>query len=246
MPKKNIIETPTCDRLGEIDTNVLLRAMSSPEWTKNTDNLAKLRDINRARDEIDQARDIGLTVKFEKIRSLITSDRGWFGKYGEFYVITTILDGSGGRFEYMTQYFQKLKRGQFFPLGAGGLLVGFIQNPHWFIDIHMLVMESDSDIRNLGKFIDEAKKEAKMDDILKFVGKTATFDPTMVSQVITGVNLFLVALTHILKANRDYYIGAIHDFYLKHQRFGEGRHPKQGINRFGNVEASYTIDLTKF
>ncbi|GAF78604.1 unnamed protein product, partial [marine sediment metagenome] len=77
------------------------------------------------------------------------------------------------------------------------------------------------------------------------VGKTATFDPTMVTQVITGVNLFLVALAHILKANRDDYIGSIHDFYLKHQRFGEGRHPKQGINRFGNVEAAYTIDLTK-
>jgi len=243
MEKKKIIETPTCDKLGEIDANVLLRAMSSPEWTKNKDNLAKLKDINRARDEIDQVRDIGLTVKFEKIKSLITSD--WFGKYGEFYVITTIIDGSGGRFEYTTQYFQKIKRDEFFPLGDGGMLVGFIQNPHWFIDIHMLVMESDSDTRNFGKFIDEAKQEAKLDDLLKFVGKTATFDPTMVSQVITGVNLFLVALTHILKANRDDYIGSIHDFYLKHQRFGEGRHPIQGLKRFQNVEASYTIDLTK-
>jgi hypothetical protein len=247
MEKKKIIDTPTCDRLREIDATVLLRAMSIPEWTKNEDNLPKLMDINRAREEIDQVRDVGLTVKFERIKPLITSEGilEWFGATGEFYVITTILDGSGRRFEYTTQYFQKIKRDEFFPLGTGGILVGFIQNPHWFIDIHMLVMESDSDIRNFGKFIEEAKKEAKLDDLLKFVGTAAAFDPTMVSQVVTGVNLFLAALTHILKANGDDYIGSIHDFYLKHQRFGEGRHPKQDLKRFQNVEAAYTIDLTK-
>lgn len=247
MEKKKIIETPTCDKLREIDATVLLRAMSIPEWTKDPNNLPKLMDINRARGEIDRVGDIGLTVKFERIKPLITSEGilEWFGATGEFYVITTILDGSGRRFEYTTQYFQGIKRDEFFPLGTGGMLVGFIQNPHWFIDIHMLVMESDSDIRNFGKFIEEAKKEAKLDDLLKFVGTAATFDPIMVSQVVTGVNLFLATLTHILKTNGDDYIGSIHDFYLKHQRFGEGQHPIKGLNRFQNVEASYTIDLTK-
>lgn len=247
MEEKKIDKTPSCDKLREIDAAVLLRAMSSPKWTKDPNNLSRLRDINRARGEIDRVGDIGLTVKFERIKPLITSEGilEWFGATGEFYVITTILDGSGKRFEYTTQYFQGIKRDEFFPLGTGGMLIGFIKNPRWFIDIHMIVMESDSDIRNFGKLIEEAKKEAKMDDLLKFVGSAAAFDPTMVSQVVTGVNLFLAALTYILKANGDDYIGSIHDFYLKHQRFGEGRHPKQDLKRFQNLEAVYTIDLTK-
>jgi len=247
MGEKKIIETPTCDKLREVDATVLLRAMSSPKWTKDPRNLSKLKDINRAREEMDQVGDVGLTVKFEKIRPLITSEgiEEWFGSSGEFYVITTILDGSGRRIEYTTQFFQGIKRGEFFPLGSGGMLIGFIKNPHWFVDIHMLIMESDSDIRNFGKFIEEAKKEAKLDDLLKFVGAVATFDPTMVSQVVTGVNLFLATLTHILKANGDDYIAVIHDFYLKHQKYGEGRHPKQGLKQWQNVEAAYGIELTK-
>ena len=246
MDEKKIVGTPTCEKLCEIDADILLRAMSSPKWTKDSKNLPKIRDINRAREEIDQVGDIGLTVKFEKIKTLITSEGilEWFGDTGEFYVITTIVDGSGGRFEYTTQFFQGIKRDEFFPLGTGGMLIGIIKNPRWFVDIHMIIMESDSDIRNMGKYIEDAKKEAKMDDILKFVGAAAAFDPTMVSQVVNGVNLFVTALTHILKANNDDHVGTIHDFYLKHQKFGEGRHPKQGLKRFQNVEAGYTIDLT--
>jgi len=111
MEEKKIGETPTCDKLCEIDAGSLLRAMSSPKWTKDPNNLLKLRDINRAREEIDQVRDIGLTVRFEKIKPLITSEgiKEWFGDSGEFYVITTILDGSSRRIGYTTQFFSRHK-----------------------------------------------------------------------------------------------------------------------------------------
>jgi hypothetical protein len=226
---------------------VLLRAISSPRWTRNPENLHRIKEINGANEEMDRLGDVGLTVKFDEVKLLITPEgiAEWFGATGEFYVITTVLDGSGRHFEYKTQYFQGIKRDDILPLGTGGMLVSFLKNPRWFVDIHMLVMESDSDIRNLGKFIDEAKKEAKLDDIMKFVGIAVAFDPTTVSQVITGVNLFLTALAEILKANGDDYVAAVHDFYLKHQAFGIGRHPEAGLKRFQNVEVAYTIDLTK-
>lgn len=246
MNEEKIVGTPTCEKLSEVDAAALLRAMSSPRWTKDPKNLPKIKDISRAREEIDQVGDVGLTVKFEKIKTLITSESilEWFGNTGEFYVITTILDGSGRKFDYTTQFFQELKRDDFFPLGTGGMLVGLIKNPRWFIDIHMLIMESDSDIRNMGKYIEDAKKETKLDDILKFVGTAATFDPTRITQVVNGVNLFLNALSYILQKNNDDHVATIHDFYLKHQKFGAGRRPKEGLKRFQNVEAAYTIDLT--
>ena len=238
--------TPTCDKLKEVDANILLRAMSSPRWTKDPKNLPLLRDINRAREEADRIGDIGLTVRFEKIKLLTTSEwLEWLGNTGEFYVITSILDGSSKVSEYTTQYFQGIKRDEFLPLGTGGMLVGFIKNPRWFIDVHMLIMESDSDIRNYGKYIEEAKKESGLDEILETIGKAVAFDPTRISQVISGVNVFLNVLAGILKSNGDDHVATIHDFYLKHQKFGEGRHPRDGLKRFQNVEVAYWIELTK-
>ncbi len=241
------IVTPRADKLCKVDTSLLLRAMSSPEWTRNPKNLPRIRDINGASEEVDRLGDIGLTIKFDQVKLLVASEgiAEWFGATGEFYVITTVMDGSGKPFEYKTQYFQGIRRDDFLPLGDGGMLVSYLKNPRWFVDIHMLVMESDSDIRNFGRFIDEAKKEAKLDDIIKFVGVAAAFDPTMVSTVATGVNLFLAALARVLQANGDDYVAAFHDFYLKHQAYGTGRHPKQGLKRFLNVEVAYTIDLRK-
>ena len=242
LPKNSYI-----NKLKNIDSSMLLRAMSSPKWIRTPSNLNRVKEINGANEEMDRLGDIGFTVKFEQVKLLVTSEgiSEWFGASGEFYVITTVLDGSGRPFEYKTQYFQGIKRDDFLPLGEGGMLVSFLKNPRWFVDIHMLVMESDSDIRNLGKFIDEAKKEANLDDIIKFVGAAAAFDPTMVTQVITGVNLFLTALAKVLQANGDDYVAAVHDFYLKHQAFGMGRHPEQGLKKFQNVEVAYTIDLTE-
>jgi len=37
----------------------------------------------------------------------------------------------------------------------------------------------------------------------------------------------------------------VHDFYLKPQAFGRGRHPPRGLKRFQKVEVAYQIDLTK-
>jgi hypothetical protein len=241
------ITLPHTEKLINIDSSVLLRAMSSARWNRDPENLRIIKDINGANEEMDQLKDVGLTVKFEKVKVLTTSEMisEWFGATGEFYVITTVIDGSGSPFEYKTQYFQGIKRDDFLPLGDGGMLVSFLKNPKWFLDIHMLVMESDSDIRKLGEIIGQAKEEAKLDDVIGFVGTAAAFDPTMISKVVTGVNLFLTILSGVLKANGDDHIATIHDFYLKHQAFGKGRHPEQGLKKFQDVEVAYNIELTE-
>jgi hypothetical protein len=235
--------------IGTYNSTFLLRGLSNADFLSDPQNLQLLKDLNSSIDEIDKAGDLGLTIKFDRIKTLVTSEGKipeWFGATGEFYIITTALDGTGINIEYKTKYFQGLKRGDLFPLGDGGMLIAYLKNPKWFIDIHMVVMECDSDYRKVGESIEKAKKESKLDELLKFIGSVSSFDPTGISKVITGVDLFTSVLAYFLKENGDDYVATIHDFYLKHQAFGAGLHPSDGtLKRFQNVEASYSIDLTK-
>ena len=153
------ISTPYANKLREVNASVLLRAMSSPQWTSNSENLSRLKEINGANEEMDRIRDIGLTVKFDQARLLVVSEgiEEWFGATGEFYVITSVIDGSGKQFDYKTQFFQGIRRNDFLPLGEGGMLVSFLKDPRWFIDIHMLVMENIVVLNSFGKTNQRAK-----------------------------------------------------------------------------------------
>lgn len=241
------VSLPYTEKIANMDSLKLLKAMSDTQWNRAPENLRTVKDINGANEEMDRLGDIGITIEFEEVKILKTSEAiaEWFGAKGEFYVITTATDGSGSPFEYKTQYFQGIGRDSLLPLGDGGMLVSFMKNPKWFLDIHMLVMECDSDIRRLGEAIGEAKEKAKLDDIMNFIGTAAAFDPTIISQAVTGVNMFLTILSGILKANGDDHIATIHDFYLKHQAFGKGRHPQVGRKKFQEVEVAYNIELTQ-
>jgi hypothetical protein len=106
-------------------------------------------------------------------------------------------------------------------------------------------MESDSDIRDLGKRIEEAKKITNFDKITEIATTLSTIDPTKITTVISGVNLFLDALVLVLQKNNDDHVGTFHDFYMKQQAFGEGRHPKQGLKRCNDVELAYNINFAE-
>ena len=74
----------------------------------------------------------------------------------------------------------------------------------------------------------------------------SVFDPTKLSLAFQAVGVFLNVLVYLLKSNGDDHIATIHDFYLKHQGFGQGVHPKDGKPRkYQDVEAVYEIDLTE-
>jgi len=242
------LKMPYAGKLTHVDSNVLLRAMGATTFLADPGNLEAVKAINGATDELDRAGAIGLTVSFEEIRTA-TSSEGLFGKLlgkkGNFYVVATVLDGSGKPFEYKTQFFQGIARGARFPLGDGGMLVSYMQNPRWFIDIHMLVMESDSEFRQLGAAVDDARKEVKLDDVLASVAVLRTFDPTGVTRIVKAVDMFAAALAYLLKKNGDDHVATIHDFYLKPQAFGKGRHPVAGRKIFQKVEVAYKIELTQ-
>ena len=130
-------------------------------------------------------------------------------------------------------------------MGDGGLLVSSRTDPRWFIDLHMVVMESDSGQRELGAAIDEARKQIKLDDVVARVSAVVPGDLSVVSDVVTAVDAFAATLALLLKQNGDDHVATVHDFYLKPQAFGQGRHPARGLKTFQKVEVAYQIDLTQ-
>jgi hypothetical protein len=202
--------------------------------------------LHEAEDEVNKLGDVGLTVSFKELQILDDNDDIFAGS-GEIYVITSLLDGSGAQPDFKTKLFEGISSGDKLPLGGGGMLVGMLKNPRWFIDMHMLVMESDADIRAVGAAIEKARKDSGLRETLAEVGSLASFDPTAVSAVMNGVDSFLGLLAGLLKANGDDHIATIHDFYLKGQGFGAGRHPEKAgtLQRFQDVKVCYEINLTK-
>jgi len=234
------ITTKYAAALAQEDPAVLLRALRGPRPAPTT--------VRAANEEMDRAGPVGLTVTFKQIK-VNTSSEGLlgklFGKRGNFYIVTTVLDGSGKPFEYKTQTFEGIARGGRLPLGDGGLLVSARSDPRWFIDLHMLVMESDSDQRQIGAVIDAARQAVKLDDVVARVGARVPFMFSGVSDVTRAVDMFAAALAYLLKQNGDDHVATVHDFYLKPQAFGQGRHPARGSKTFQKVEVAYQIDLTK-
>ncbi len=242
------IAVPHAEHLSALDSRAVLRALSSPSFLSDPANAETVSTLNAAREEMDRAGPLGLTVSFSEVKMLEHAEGllgKWFGASSEFYVITTAIDGSGKPFEYKTQFFEGIRRNDRLPLGEGGMLVTYLKDPRWFVDLHMIVMESDSDLRDLGERIEEAKEKAGLADLLEFAGATASLDPTLISKVVNGVDLFLHALTYLLKENGDDHVATVHDFYLQHQAFGKGRHPGNGTRRFQGIELAYEIQLTE-
>src|SRR5437773_4376279 len=137
------IPTKYAAALAQEDPAVLLRALRGPRPAPTA--------VRAANEEMDRAGPVGLTVTFKQIK-LNTSSEGLlgklFGKRGNFYIVTTVLDGSGKPFEYKTQTFEGIARGERLPLGDGGLLVSARSDPRWFIrsEEHTSELQSHHDL----------------------------------------------------------------------------------------------------
>lgn len=229
-----------------LEPSFLLSRMRHDEWRTKEENLRTIKDINGAAEEVDRLGDFGLTVAFKEIRILNDNDAFLSGGTGEIYVVASTLDGSGESSEFKTQLFEGIDDGDKLPLGDGGMLLCYRKNPRWFIDLHVVVMESDGDLRSLGESIEKAREAAKLNEVQSILGALAVFDPTKITLAVQAVGLFLDVLVHLLTRNGDDHVATIHDFYLKHQAFGQGSHPPGGKpRRYQDVEATYEIELTK-
>jgi hypothetical protein len=231
-----MFETPNAEILKEIDVSVILSALKqtrSKSVSKQKQEI--IETFKKSTNEMEKHPDIA--VSLNKVKVLRDHDWGT----GEFYLLSYILD-SNGVTEYKSPLFQGIRDGDYLPLGEGGMLAHYKKNPGLFVDIHGIVMESDSDVRELGKRIQEAKEKVKFDEITKIATTLSTVDPTKITTIMTGVNLFLDALVMVLQKNNDDHAGTFHDFYLKQQAFGVGRHPKTGLKRCQDIELAYTIN----
>ena len=241
-----MFESPSANKLKEIDAKVILsalkeRAPPKVEMTTSKDYKEKQGIIGlfrKADAEMEQHPDIILSLDEVKV----LKDHDWGS--GEIYLLSYVLD-SNGMTEYHSPLFEGIKDGDKLPIGEGGILLHYKKNPGIFIDIHGVVMESDSDIRDLGKRIQEAKEKVNFDEIANLAKTLSTVDPTQITNIVNGVNLFLDALVMILQKNKDDHVATFHDFYLKQQAFGEGRHPKEGLKQFQDVELAYTISFAE-
>jgi hypothetical protein len=196
----------------------------------------------RAAERVDELGDVDLTLKLVHGTKPHTKAEGGFGGGdAEIYVVGSILDGSGAQPDFKTKLFQGMRAGQDLPLGAGGMLIGMIRKPRWFVDAHVMMMESDSDLRAVGEAIERARKDSGLKELVDAIGTVATFDPTMITRVTAGVDVFLAMLAGILKRNGDDHIATFHDFYLKSQAFGAGE--VQTLDVAGRALFRYQVEI---
>ena len=241
-----MFESQSANKLKKIDTKVLLSALKQRSFeskrTIDSNQLKQKQEIinlfQKATTEMKKHPDIVLTLKEVKI----TKNHDWGS--GEIYFLSYILDNKGVT-EYKSPLFQGIKNGDTLPIGPGGILIHYKKNPGLFIDIHGIVMESDSNIRDLAKHIQEAKDMIKFDEITQMVTTLSAVDPTKITTIISGINAFLTTLVYILQKNKDDHVGTFHDFYMKQQAYGEGRHPEQGLKRCNDVELAYEISFVE-
>jgi len=107
-------------------------------------------------------------IKFNKAKLLIRNSGGlakWIEAAGEFHIIanisneTDILNENGESYEIDSLYIPELKANDFLPHN-GGKLVLYLDQLEYFLDIHMLVMEGNSENVPLAKVIEETPEDS--------------------------------------------------------------------------------------
>ena len=151
--------------------------------------------------------------------------------------------GSNSSSQYVTPLFRGIKAGEYLPLGEGGLLVHYQQDPGYFLDIHGVVMESDSDVREYGEILESVRSTSGLAEMLARLSDMSGFNPQLVQEARFVISTFIDLLVEALKSNDDDHVATFHDFYLRQQGFGQGRHPAENLAQIQDVWMAYTIDV---
>ncbi|GEM_PF-1821497 len=230
-------------RLDKIPVPMTNEEESNPELVRN---LALVKDINGANKEVDLLGKFGLTISIDELvfKGLPEplSERITGNVRGEIYIISSVFDGSGMIKQFQSQLFKGVKEHSRLELGTGGMLVAYIENPRWFIDMHIMIMELDGEFNKIPDAVEKAKKNSMLDDILEGISVLSLLSPVKISETLEKINVFYDLLGKLLEENGDDCLGIIHDFHLKHKLFGVGKYP---LKKYGSIEAAYTIGLTR-
>ncbi|HEX9581890.1 MAG TPA: hypothetical protein VF970_12370 [Gemmatimonadales bacterium] len=149
-----LVAAPTLDLLRALDHG-------PPELGSEQADARARRE--RARAEVNALRrrgQLGLTVALLEVAVLDVHEGLLAGQAGEIYLVSWILSGNGRAAEFRSHRFPGVRAGDRLPLGEGGMLLGFLEEPRWFVDLHALVMESDADLRTVADQLDRAKNNS--------------------------------------------------------------------------------------
>lgn len=240
-------DAPAGAALASTPAVELLRALDHGLDSEHGPDKGLLDQLHRARGEIQALRrsgTLGLTVSLSDVTVLDVHDGFLSGNAGEIYVVSWVLTGTGRTAEFRSHRFPGVRKGEKLPLGEGGMLLGVLADPRWFVDLHALVMESDADLVTVANTVDRAKREAGWNDLLHTLAAQDRFDAGQVMAALNAISGVADLAVELLKSNGADHVATIHDFYLEHQAFGAGRHPETGLARFQDVEVAYDIELS--
>jgi hypothetical protein len=238
---------PGALELGGTEALDLLRAMDggagSDQELRDPDLLGRFEGARGEMLALKRRGTMALTVSLSQVAVRDTHEGRPAGT-GEIYLVSWVLSGNGRAAEFRSHRFPGIKAGDPLPLGEGGLLLGCLDDPRWFLDLHVLVLESDADLRIMADILDRAKKETGWTDLLQRLAALDKFDPAQLLGAANVINRFADLAIGMLKQNGSHHVATIHGCYLEQQGFGAGRHPVEGTGRFQDVDAAYGIELS--
>jgi hypothetical protein len=133
-------------------------------------------------------------------------------------------DKSGYLVTAISPIYHRMRRGEYLPLmGKGFKLFGptVLDGP---VQVHLAIMESDSDLRNLGEFIAKARKDSGLDDLLKGVVSLSNLSQGKISLIMNDFNMAFSIVIKALKDNKDDIIRTYEygeDFYQTESNYEE-------------------------
>jgi hypothetical protein len=233
-----LVTAPALDLLRALDHGL------DPEQGPDKGLLDKLTGARAEMHALRRRGTLGLTVALMDVTVLDVHEGLLAGKAGELFLVSWILTGNGRTAEFRSHRFPGVRAGERLPLGEGGMLLGYLTDPRWFVDMHALVMESDADLRTIADTVERAKQEAGWTDMIQTLAAVDKFEAAHVTRAVNVIARLADLAVGLLKTNGADHVATIHDFYLEHQAFGTGRHPESGLARFQDVEAAYTFELS--
>ncbi|HXV87298.1 MAG TPA: hypothetical protein VD793_11385 [Gemmatimonadales bacterium] len=240
-------QAPLAMELAALPAMDLLRALDHGPAEEGSPQAEMRARLEQARGEVNALRRkgrLGLTVSLADVTVRDVPEGLLRGRAGELYLVSWILSGNGRAAEFRSHRFPGIRAGERLPLGEGGMLLGFLEEPRWFVDLHALVMEADADLRTVAGTLDHAKKETGWSDMLQTLAALEKVDPGRLMDAANLIGRFADLVVTNLKQNGSDHMATIHDFYLEHQGFGAGRHPAEGTTPFQGVDAAYTIGVS--
>jgi hypothetical protein len=188
--------------------------------------------------------DAGITEVLVRLKQvqILNIHEGFRDKTGEFYLVTSVMDGlADAPIKLTISTFTGIKKGEFLGIDDPGLAL--YMNPVGqvprFLDIRIQVVESDKKLQDAGKLLKQVSQQQDFQDITTVLSSIATTSLPLFGTVIDLAGRVINVIGGMLEMNQDdqlcYYAATFTD---KFDNLGLGVHRHTKPNE---VEFSYEI-----